>query len=157
MALKDEYFTVAQAADKLGVTKQTVYRWINNKELVAEKIGREMLISKKELSNYDEELFFRSFGNAITDKMGRMLQQAYLKDDTIADTEIVRPDPEEPSAQFVIQYKDGTSAKLTYGYAGYNVSEFDPANKRPMRFTVNFKTKFEEISSKDKADKVQKQ
>lgn len=49
MALKDNYFTVSQASEYLGVTRQTISRWIEEGSIAAEKVGREKLISKEEL------------------------------------------------------------------------------------------------------------
>jgi excisionase family DNA binding protein len=46
MSLKDEYFTVSQAAKELEVTGQTILRWVKSKKLPAERVGRESLIPK---------------------------------------------------------------------------------------------------------------
>jgi excisionase family DNA binding protein len=48
MALKDSYFTITQAAKELGVTRQTISRWIEQGKLSAERVGREILIAKQE-------------------------------------------------------------------------------------------------------------
>ncbi len=55
MPLTDNYYTVAEAADELNVTRQTIYRWIDNKTIKAEKIGRETLIEKSEVFRYKDE------------------------------------------------------------------------------------------------------
>jgi len=52
MALKDNYFTISEAARELNVTRQTISRWVANGRLAGEKIGRETLISRKELFEY---------------------------------------------------------------------------------------------------------
>lgn len=52
MALKDKYVTVSQAAKDLGVTRQTISRWIRKKYVPAEKVGRVVLIEKKELEKF---------------------------------------------------------------------------------------------------------
>jgi excisionase family DNA binding protein len=54
MRLQDNYYTVVQAAEELNVTRQTVYRWIKNGALKAEKIGRETLIEKAEVFHYKD-------------------------------------------------------------------------------------------------------
>ena len=46
MAIKDSYYTVSQAAKELGVTRQSISRWLNTGVLSAEKVGREKLIPK---------------------------------------------------------------------------------------------------------------
>jgi excisionase family DNA binding protein len=52
MALKDSYFTVAQAAKELGVTRKTISRWLADGELSAEKVGREKLIKRHDLNEF---------------------------------------------------------------------------------------------------------
>ncbi len=52
MALKDKYVTISEAARELWVTRQTISRWIRKGKIVAEKIGRETLIKKKDLYQY---------------------------------------------------------------------------------------------------------
>lgn len=52
MALKDEYFTVSQAAKELKVTRQTISRWVAKKYVPAERVGRLALIKKKDLQKY---------------------------------------------------------------------------------------------------------
>lgn len=50
MALKDSYFTVAQAAEELGVTRKTISRWLADGKLSAEKVGREKLIPRVDVA-----------------------------------------------------------------------------------------------------------
>lgn len=52
MALKDNYITITQAAKELNVTRQTISRWVAKGDVPAEKIGRETLINKKDLTKY---------------------------------------------------------------------------------------------------------
>ena len=40
MALKDKYLTISEAAKELGVTRQSISRWIKEGRVTAEKIGR---------------------------------------------------------------------------------------------------------------------
>jgi excisionase family DNA binding protein len=54
MALKDKYCTISEAAEEVGVTRQTVSRWIKDGKLPVEKIGRETLIEKKVIHKYAE-------------------------------------------------------------------------------------------------------
>lgn len=54
MALKDKYCTISEAAKEVGVTRQTVSRWIKDGKLPVEKIGRETLIEKKRIHEYAE-------------------------------------------------------------------------------------------------------
>jgi excisionase family DNA binding protein len=49
--LKDRYMTISQAAKELGITRQTVSRWIREGKIEAEQVGREKLIGRENLVN----------------------------------------------------------------------------------------------------------
>ena len=66
MALKDEYFTISEAAQMVGVTRQTVSRWIKEGELFAEKIGREVVIRQDKLLQYKCSKVVERFGEALS-------------------------------------------------------------------------------------------
>lgn len=55
VVLKDKYFTISQATGELNVTRQTISRWIKQGKLSAERIGRETLITKKEVQRLQHE------------------------------------------------------------------------------------------------------
>lgn len=57
MVLKDNYYTVSEAAEALGITRQTIYRYLNSRQINAEKIGRETLIEKTEIARFKENRF----------------------------------------------------------------------------------------------------
>ncbi len=65
MALKDSYITISEAAKKAGVTRQTVSRWIKDGKLPAEKIGRETLIKKKDLTKIGQARLAETFDSAV--------------------------------------------------------------------------------------------
>lgn len=52
MVLKEKYFTISEAAEKLGVTRQTLSRWVKQRKFPVERIGRETLIEKARLQTY---------------------------------------------------------------------------------------------------------
>ncbi len=52
MAIKDEYFTISETAKELGVTRQTISRWVAKGKITTEKIGRERLIKKEDIEKY---------------------------------------------------------------------------------------------------------
>lgn len=56
MSLKERYCTLVQLADEIGVTRQTVHRWIVQKKLTAEKVGRERLIARTEITRLRQAL-----------------------------------------------------------------------------------------------------
>ncbi len=49
---KDNFFSTSQVAEILGVTRITVFRWIKEGTLKAEKIGRNYVISHEELNKH---------------------------------------------------------------------------------------------------------
>ena len=65
MALKDNYITITQAAKQLGVTRQTISRWIVKGYVLGEKIGRETLIKKRDLQKYHRLKLSEAAADAI--------------------------------------------------------------------------------------------
>lgn len=51
MAISDNYYSIAQAAEHSGLTRQTIYRWIKGGNLNVERAGREGLILKKDIAD----------------------------------------------------------------------------------------------------------
>lgn len=62
MDLKDKYLTISEAAKELGVTRQTISRWIRDGKLEAEQVGREKLINKKSLERFLRKKFNKLIG-----------------------------------------------------------------------------------------------
>ena len=48
--IADEYATAAEAAAILGVERQTIARWVKDGKLAGEKVGREVLIPRTQLT-----------------------------------------------------------------------------------------------------------
>ena len=44
-----EFFTVAEVAERLGVSTRTIRRWIENLELIAHRFGHAVRISERDL------------------------------------------------------------------------------------------------------------
>jgi excisionase family DNA binding protein len=49
MPLREDYFTIAEASKFLGVTRQTVSRWIKGGRFNIEKVGRQILIDEHDV------------------------------------------------------------------------------------------------------------
>jgi excisionase family DNA binding protein len=77
MSLKDTYVTVSEAAEKLGVTRQTIYRWVKRGLMDSEKIGRETLIKKKDLHKLRLTKVVETFDEAIINGFIHDLRQDY--------------------------------------------------------------------------------
>lgn len=65
MALKDKYITVSEAAKELGVTRQTISRWIAKKYVPVERVGRVALINKKDLQRYHNRRLSEAAADSI--------------------------------------------------------------------------------------------
>ena len=72
MALKDEYFTISEAAKDIGVTRQTISRWIIERNIPAEKVGRVTLIKKGALEYQRMRLNF-----AAADQVVALIYRGY--------------------------------------------------------------------------------
>jgi excisionase family DNA binding protein len=55
LSVDERYMTVPQLAERLGVSRHTVYRWIREKHLSAHKLGHEMRITESALKEFLEE------------------------------------------------------------------------------------------------------
>lgn len=49
--LVDNYYTIGQTARLLGVTRQTIHRWLVANKIKGERVGRETLIQKTVLAD----------------------------------------------------------------------------------------------------------
>ena len=49
MQIADYFLTISQTAELLNTTRQTVSRWVKGGKLNSQRIGREGLISKREV------------------------------------------------------------------------------------------------------------
>jgi excisionase family DNA binding protein len=55
LSVDERYMTVPQLAERLGVSRHTIYRWIREKHLSAHKLGHEMRITESALKEFLEE------------------------------------------------------------------------------------------------------
>lgn len=51
-AMKKDYYTAKELADKLSLNVMTIYRYIKASRLKAYKIGKEFRIAKKDFDNF---------------------------------------------------------------------------------------------------------
>jgi excisionase family DNA binding protein len=65
MGLRDKYITISEAAKEVGVTRQTISRWIRAEKVFVEKLGRETLIEKEQLFRIYDEKMLEQFSEAI--------------------------------------------------------------------------------------------
>lgn len=112
MALKDTYYTVSEAVKKFGITRQTIYRWIASGELSAEKVGRETLIKKREISRYiDERQLTRIADGIIKGVIERVREKYnYTDEDKL---EFIKFNKEKAIIKLSITMKDNSQETVT--------------------------------------------
>ena len=108
MALKDKYFSVSQAAKELGVTRQTVHRWIADGKVPAEKIGRETLVQKRKIRQFHERNLFQTLTKGLSRFFIGYIQKKYhySKKDKIEQV------GDESVTTFVVTKADGSREKV---------------------------------------------
>jgi excisionase family DNA binding protein len=52
--VEETYYTLREVAEKLRVSRRTVYRWVQAKELPAYKLGGEFRITERDLEKFLE-------------------------------------------------------------------------------------------------------
>jgi excisionase family DNA binding protein len=77
MALKDKYFTISEAAREMDVTRQTISRWIAEGKFLGEKIGRETLIKKDDVYEYQGQRVAASVHNWIVKRVLEWVKAQY--------------------------------------------------------------------------------
>lgn len=81
--LKSKYFTITEASKKLGVSRQTISRWIADGKLTTEAIGREKLIDKAQI-NRIRRLNIPKFTRMVNEKIADLIQgKYYSKNDEV--------------------------------------------------------------------------
>jgi len=125
MALKDEYYTISEAAEQVGVTRQTISRWINEGKLLAEKIGRETLIKIEQVNQLIDERLTVLIGKYVDRRLGTFLKEKYnyTKGDIIEPLGTKR----KPFAiGYSVRRKDGNREKVWIHIGKVEFSEDEP-------------------------------
>jgi excisionase family DNA binding protein len=52
--VEETYYTLREVAEKLRVSRRTVYRWVQAKELPAYKLGGEFRVTERDLERFLE-------------------------------------------------------------------------------------------------------
>ncbi|MCG3656397.1 helix-turn-helix domain-containing protein [Aliarcobacter butzleri] len=50
--MENRWFTVDDASKYLSVTKDTIYKWIDNRNMPAHKVGRKWMFQKDEIDEW---------------------------------------------------------------------------------------------------------
>ena len=115
MSLKDKYCTISEAAKELGVTRQTIYRWIKGGKITVERIGRETLIERAKLNILQQSEFHRFFGTAMIIALRQYIRNTYgyTEDDIIE---------KASGLDFNVRRHDGSHEKIKVGGADIRIS-----------------------------------
>ena len=110
MAIKDDYFTLSEAARELGVTRQTISRWISQGKLTGERVGRETLIKKEGLFEYERNRFTDTAAHQIVALMHRQYTDYCQEKGHIKATErIIEVNPGKGYVELIVEGIDSTS------------------------------------------------
>jgi excisionase family DNA binding protein len=108
MALKDNYITITEAAKQLGVTRQTISRWISKGYVPGEKIGRETLIKKKDLYKYHNWRLSEAAADSVIALINAKLDEYLRKEGYINADERFMGVEESKYQGLLVKKTDGT-------------------------------------------------
>jgi len=140
MALSDKYYTATEAANELGVTRQTVHRWVKDGTLEAEKVGGNILIEQEEVLRFQQDrmkrLYFESFNwyQARNGFSGIKQILGFADEDKIE----LLGDPTNP--EYLVTFGSGEKAILTINHLGMDF------NKKTGKFQSSMSPKDVTIS-----------
>ena len=105
MEFKDKYLTISQAAKELNVTRQTIHRWLVRGGIQTERVGRETLISKKELRRYlADQSIIQTQTQIVNDIINRVRgKYNYNAEDTVEFLDF----PQKKTLLFYVTRKSG--------------------------------------------------
>jgi excisionase family DNA binding protein len=106
MALRDNYFTISEAAKATGHSRQTISRWVATGKIPAEKVGRETLIERVELFQFIEQRNDIWFDKVLPLRLIDFFRKEYNYD---KEDKIARVGDEY---DFLVTKKDGTLEKI---------------------------------------------
>jgi len=126
MGLKNVYFTISQAAGQLGVTRQTVSRWIAEGRFPADKVGREVLINRNEVLNWESQRLAGLVREHVIRKLWNFLVGDWSVEE--AEIEVLETHP-DGSTVFSIATNDGRrlKTKIDIRKVEVNIDEGDPS------------------------------
>lgn len=109
MGLKDDYLTISEVARRLEVSRQTIWRWVNDGKFTAEKVGRQVFIPKEDVKEYESrthrQIWICKLIEGVKDYISE--QYGYSPDDII-----VGDDVDKDTWTFSVDRKDGTHEKV---------------------------------------------
>jgi len=133
MALKDKYFTISEAAEEVGVTRQTISRWISRGKFPAEKIGREALIYKDDLRRYQSIIEAETLRKKI---INRLISQVRKQFNYSIEDKIEEAKPIKKHLILAVNRKDGSYERLRVSVAKVDITE-DSNNGGFITFNVD--------------------
>lgn len=119
--VKNDFYTYAEAARTLGITKVTLWRWIKSGKVMAYHLGREVLIEKDVIASFLDDTCdegeINSMENLIPyrDKLGRQRGAWDVPTDQVC--ECAGPMIEASIAEE--DYEDMTEGQITDYQAGF--------------------------------------
>ena len=123
MALKDQYLTVSQAVAQFSVTRQTIHRWIRDGVLTAEKVGRELLINRQSLDEYNTHrigvILAKMISWKIADNDFKELRDYF----NFGKADVIKQVGKPEKLTFIVTKEDGTKDELKVLQYSMNTDE----------------------------------
>lgn len=146
MAIKDEYFTISEAARELGVTRQTISRWISQDKIKGERIGKETLIKKKDLFDYQQRKLIDAAARQIVALMNRAYTdycqaKGYIK--AVEHVEEVNTNKYSDFVELLVEGLDGSTRRFKLS-AKENRKVLDRANPKLVKYLEDFSATMKE-------------
>jgi excisionase family DNA binding protein len=144
MAIKDEYFTISEAARALGVTRQTVSRWIKKGRIDSESVGREILIKKNDLFQYQYDDLIGAAAHQIVVIMKRYITDYCQNKKYITATEqVVEAGMKEDAGTLVIKGLDESTRTIKI-----KAEETQEISKKMQPIIANYLRDFSDVLKK---------
>lgn len=112
MSIKEQYFTISQAANYMDVTRQTISRWIAQGRFPAEKVGREVIIKQIDFYRYENQLIGEKLINNVVFYCRYLVKESYdFKDEDIIEFNGI-VDIDNSIYQFIVTRTNGVKDKI---------------------------------------------
>ena len=133
--LKDMYYTIAEAAKEFSVSRQTIYRWVEDNKIPMEKIGGIILVEKKAIQEYATKKMYESFRQMMYTHTLESLRQELGAN---KDDKITQAKPEKEYLVFLVSHKNGECEKIKIGGMDITIS-MGRKQTGPSVSNINFK------------------
>jgi excisionase family DNA binding protein len=134
MALKNTYFTISEAAKELGVSRQTVYRWIEDEKIPKEKIGGVILVRKQAIRNFMRKKGRESFFQYMDSRLEGAIRKefGFKSEDSLEEIK-----GGEDYEAYLVTHKDGSQEKVRF--SGVEITMTSMKSEHKIKVEIKLK------------------